>query len=369
MAWWQEKDKSGNDARSQRMKSLIRFLLMSIFLCVVAVDGSKAQQQAGPAKQRTNGFSVSRDAGRVTIEYDGELVSRYYFRDQEARKPYLWPIIGPTGKPMTRAFPMKSVTGEQQDHPHHRGVWFGHQGVAGSDMWLEAASKKNLDDDRQKKFLAGLGSIVHTGFVEVSAGEKRAVIRASNDYLDSAGNQLMADQRSMIFRMSGSDLVIDFDITLVAKYSDVELQDKKDAGLNVRVPTSMSVTHGKGQIINSAGDRDGNAWSKAAQWVDYHGPVDGELVGIALLNHPSSFRHPTRWHVREYGLFTANAFGLKSLDPSEPSGTFTLNSGQSVDLRHRIIFHNGDHQTAAIDEAYRAYAVPEPKEEKSQTKK
>lgn len=337
---------------------MIRFLLALSFLYAFSVDGFALQQSADSARPSTAGFSVSSDADQVTIQYDGQLVSRYHFRDQESRKPYLWPVIGPTGKSMTRAFPMKSVAGEQQDHPHHRGVWFGHQGVAGSDMWLEAATK-NLKGDRKKKFLARLGSIVHTDFIEVSADEKRAVIRANNDYCDSSGKQLMADQRSMIFRMMGDQLVIDFDITLLAKYGDVELQDKKDAGLNVRVPTSMSLTHGTGHIVNSVGDRDAKTWSKEAQWVDYHGQVDGEHLGIALLNHPSSFRHPTRWHVREYGLFTANAFGPKSLDPSEPSGKFTLKSGQSVHLRHRIIFHRGDQVEAGIAAAYQTYAAPE----------
>ena len=33
------------------------------------------------------------------------------------------------------------------------------------------------------------------------------------------------------------------------------------------------------------------------------GQVEGKVRGIAILNHPESFRHPTPWHVRTYGLF------------------------------------------------------------------
>lgn len=303
-----------------------------------------------------DGFSISCEASKVTINYAGKLVTNYRFRDDAAGKPYFWPVIGPTGKSMTRAFPMETVDGEQHDHPHHRGIWFGHQGVAGTDTWLEVASK-NYKDDRQKAFLASLGSTAHTAFTEISATEQRAVIRSNNDYLDSSGKQLMADQRSMIFQMSDGNLILDFDIMLVAKYGDVELEDKKDAGLNVRVPTTMSLKDGEGHIINSVGDRDGDTWSKIAAWVDYHGPVQGEHLGIAFLNHPSSFRHPTRWHVRDYGLFTANAFGPHSLDANAESGTFTLKNGESVQLRHRIILHQGDEKAASIAEAYRAYAA------------
>ncbi|TWU01384.1 DUF6807 domain-containing protein [Neorhodopirellula pilleata] len=301
------------------------------------------------------GFSISREATQVTIEYNGELVTKYHYQDTDARKPYFWPVIGPQGKPMTRAFPMEQVDGEQHDHPHHRGVWFGHQGVGGFDTWLEAAST-NVKGDKRDEFLASLGTIAHTGFTELSTTQDHAVIRSTNDYLDSSGTQLMADERSMVFQMNDGQLVMDFDIKLVAKYGDVELQDMKDAGLNVRVPTSMSLTHGKGHIVNSEGDFDGATWSKAATWVDYHGPVEGEQLGIAFLNHPSSFRHPTRWHVRDYGLFTANAFGPKSLDPKETSGTFTLKAGEEVLLRHRLIFHQGDAEAAGISNAYKKYA-------------
>ena len=309
---------------------------------------------------RAQAFSISRGESHVTIEYDGKLVTRYHFQDADAKKPYFWPVIGPKGKSMTRAFPMETVAGEQHDHPHHRGVWFGHQGVAGTDTWLESASK-NGKGDEQQKFLAGLGTIAHVKFSETSANKHNAVIRSSHDYMDSSGKKLMADERAMIFQRSeNGQLVLDFDITLIGKYGDVELQDKKDAGLNVRIPTSMSLTHGKGHIINSSGDRDIDTWSKTAQWVDYNGSIDGEHMGVAFLNHPSSFRHPTRWHVRDYGLFTANAFGLQSLDPKSESGTFTLKSGEAVQLRHRIIFHEGDEKAAGIAEAYRAYAASKP---------
>lgn len=329
------------------VKKMIPTKLLATCLLLLVTTGSLT---AG------DGFTISCEATQVTIQYDGELLTRYHFQDQDARKPYFWPVIGPTGKSMTRAFPMETVEGEQHDHPHHRGVWFGHQGVAGTDTWLEAASKK-VEGDKQKEFLASLGTIAHTAFTEISANAEQAVIRSTNDYLDSTGKPLMADQRSMIFRMANGQLILDFDIVLTGKYGDVELQDKKDAGLNVRIPTTMSLSDGEGHIVNSVGDRDGDTWSKSAEWVDYHGPVDGEHLGVAFLNHPSSFRHPTRWHVRDYGLFTANAFGPQSLDKNAESGTYTLKNGQSTQLRHRIIFHKGDTTSAGIAEAYQAYAA------------
>ena len=46
--------------------------------------------------------------------------------------PYFYPIYSPSGKIVTRHYPMKKdVAGESQDHPHHRGLWFAHGDVNG----------------------------------------------------------------------------------------------------------------------------------------------------------------------------------------------------------------------------------------------
>lgn len=302
------------------------------------------------------GFSVLSEDSVVTVQYDGKLVTRYVL--DQANKPYLWPVIGPTGKRMTRSHPMEDIAGEKKDHPHHRSIWFGHHSIGGFDTWSEAASNRNTGAKR-KAWDARLGSTVHTAFTEISANPQRAVIRSNNDYLSSSGEKLMADQRSMIFSKPDGKLVIDFDIKLMATYGDIELKDVKDAGFSVRIPVSMSVEFGEGHIINSEGVRDPDTWSKRARWVDYHGPVEGDYLGIAMLNHPSSFRHPPRWHVRDYGLLTVNPFGEQVFDKSAASATFTLKKGESIPLRNRVIFHKGDVKAAGIAKAYAEYSKQE----------
>ena len=86
--------------------------------------------------------------------------------------------------------------------------------------------------------------------------------------------------------------------------------------------------------------------------------VDGERVGIAILNHPSSFRYPTYWHVRDYGLFAANPFGLHDFKGSQDKdeGAYTLPAGETLSLRYRFLFHRGDEKSAGVAEAFQAYA-------------
>ena len=111
-----------------------------------------------------------------------------------------------------------------------------------------------------------------------------------------------------------------------------------------------------GKLINSDGITDAAAWGKRAKWCDYSGAVEGETLGVAMLNHPSSFRHPTPWHARTYGLFTANPFGPHSLDKTAEDGAIELKKGEHLKLRHRLIFHKGDEKAAKIAEAFEAYS-------------
>jgi hypothetical protein len=304
------------------------------------------------------GFTIEEVPSGLIIKHNGELVTNYVI--DQANKPYMWPLIGPNRKPMTRAYPMQDIEGERQDHPHHRSIWFGHQNMGGFDTWTESMTYTEREEwtkERIDEALAKIGRTVHREFSQLDANEKRAIVKTKNDYVGSAGEKLLSDERTIIFRKTNSQLIIDFDISLIASYGDIELGDIKDAGLCVRIPTALDLKTGKGgTIINSEGIRDGDTWSKRATWVDYNGLMDGERVGIAILNHPSSFNHPTPWHVRDYGLFTANPFGFKSLDESREDITFTLAKGTRVLMKHRIIFHKGDEKKAKIAQAFERYA-------------
>jgi hypothetical protein len=85
--------------------------------------------------------------------------------------------------------------------------------------------------------------------------------------------------------------------------------------------------------------------------------VDGKIVGIAIFDHPDNPRHPTWWHVRDYGLFAANPFGVHDFE-KKPKGTgdFTIPAGQSVTFRYRFYLHKGDEQQAGVAEQYREYS-------------
>lgn len=288
---------------------------------------------------------AERQEDKVVLTIDGQPFTEYLTNN--GPKPIVWPILGPSGKPMTRSFPMARVKGEKADHPHHRSLWFTHGEVNETDYWAEFGTKPNR------------GKIVHREFVRVESGP-RAVIETINDWKGPKGDKELEDRRTLTFHVAADgSRIIDFDITLTASEADVKFGDTKEGTFGIRVPTSMDVTSRRGgQIVNAEGLLDTEAWGKASPWVDYHGPVDDETLGIAILNHPSSFRFPTYWHVRDYGLFAANPFGLHDFQRNDQvDGSHALAKGESILLRYRVIFHVGDEKAAKIADAFTAYAA------------
>ncbi len=276
----------------------------------------------------------------MVIKIDGRLFTEYLVKS--GAKPILWPIIGPTAKPMTRAYPMEEGTDERKDHVHQRSLWFTHGDVNGINFWAEQGVH---------------GTIVHRDFVRIQSGAEALVV-TRNDWLAPDGKKQCEDERRFSFGLDGKTRRIDFDITLTASNGPVKFGDTKEGTMGLRLAQTMNVNSKLGgRIINSEGLTDKAAWGKQAAWVDYHGPVDGQTVGVAILNHPSSFRFPTYWHVRDYGLFTANPFGWHDfLGSKKVDGSYTLPAGKSITLRYRILFHLGDEKVGKIAESYTKYA-------------
>jgi hypothetical protein len=306
------------------------------FLCALAVVAAWLACHLDAVSAE---ITVERSEKGAAVKIDGWLFTEYLTRS--GTKPILWPVIGPTGKPMTRDFPMRDRPGEMKDHPHQRSLWFSHGSVNGIDFWGEQGK---------------VGTIKHLEFAKISGG-KPAVIATRNAWLAPDGRRVCEDQRVLRFDTDGEARWIDFDITLKATDGKLVFGDTKEGTFGLRVAQALSVDARRGgQIVNSRGQSNDAAWGQPAAWVDYHGSIDGKTVGIAILNHPGSFRYPTRWHVRTYGLFAANPFGLHDFPGGKNAdGAVTLPPGKTVTFRYRVLLHRGDQREGKVAERFAAY--------------
>jgi hypothetical protein len=280
--------------------------------------------------------TAERSEKGVVVKVDGQPFAEYVTEFNGT--PMIWPIIGPTGAEMTRAYPMRDDNPrEKKDHPHHRSLWITHGDVNGLSHWHRE-------------------TIRHREFKKIAGGDEATIVTV-NDWLDQEGKPLLEDQRTFVFGADDDKRWIDSEVVLKATHGPVTFGDTKEGSFAIRVAGTMRVDAGLGgEIVNSHGQKNKDAWGQRAEWVDYHGPVEGETVGIAILNHPSSFRFPTYWHVRTYGLFAANPFGLSYFDGPDEDGTVELKDGEELVLRHRIVLHRGDEKEGDIEDIYKCYS-------------
>jgi hypothetical protein len=115
-----------------------------------------------------------------------------------------------------------------------------------------------------------------------------------------------------------------------------------------------------GQMCNSNGQvGEGQCWGKSADWCDYVGPVDGRTLGIAIMDAKTNLRHPATWHIRSYGLFTANPFGLREFrNDKSQDGSYVWKKGETAAFNYRMLIHKGDSKAARVADEYRLYMDP-----------
>ena len=287
------------------------------------------------------GVHLQKMEDRVRIEIDGELLGEYFFKD--VSRPFLYPVLGPGGLQVTRDWPMAEGEGEEKDHPHHRSFWYAHGEINGVDFWSESARA---------------GKTVHEEFVKIESGRDKGVIESRNKLVAKDGTVIATDERTLTIHNRKDARVLDFEITIHASHGDLAFGDTKEGSFAMRLAPTMRLKGkvGRGHIVNSEGVKDGATWGKRAAWVDYFGPVQGETVGVAIFDHPENPRHPTWWHVRDYGLFAANPFGIHDFEKKEKgAGDLELKAGDNITFRYRVYIHTGDTESARVSEEFKAY--------------
>jgi hypothetical protein len=278
----------------------------------VAADGSAVQMKKA-------------DGDTVEVTVAGQPFTTFHYGD-DLPKPFFSPVRAPDGTVLTRP-----VGGKVADHPHHKGIWLA------------------IDEVNKVKFWAEQGKIVNLS-VELSAPEgDPAVMKVKNHWVDPDGKPVVTEETTVrVF----AGRVVEYDTIFRAEHGEVVFEDTKEGLFGFRMVDSMREREG-GKVTSSEGREGSKAnWGLTAAWVDYYGPVDGKTYGVAIFDHPKNFR-PSRYHVRDYGLFSVSPFGERSYTGGKSQAEpVELEPGETLRLRYAMYIHAGDTESAAVQATY-----------------
>lgn len=267
---------------------------------------------------------------QVSFQRDGLELCRYHF-GTTARRPFIFPVIGPSRRMLTRM----GHPHDPEGHRHHYSIWISHHDIDGLSFW----------DDRSK------GRIVHQRVERLEDAEQEAGIVTQNDWLNETNNQVILTERRAVRVQTLPDkqwmLVIDLELR--AKDRAITVGKTPFGMLGVRMAKTIGVNDGGGTIRNSEGGvGEKEILWKHARWVDYSGPVASTVIeGITLLDHPSNPNHPGGFHVRADGWMGASL----TLD-----GPLAIQTNAPLKLRYGLFIHAGQPSAEALDRVWAGFA-------------
>ena len=310
---------------------------------------------------------------RIDILIDERRITSYVI-DPTLPKPALVPLCSPSGISLSRRYPLTELKGGSMDHTHHLGLFFAVDRVNGTNFW----NYYRNPDGREPK-------IKHIKILEITPGPGRGVLAALAHWIDKHGTFLLEEKKTMVF-IAGEkkdEIALDITIDLTAQNEKVVFEDIEEGLLGLRLsdylreskqspslrsgaPLPRESVSGTGRYFSSNGDEAAKQiWGKRARWVALQGIRQDKVIGVAVLNHPASLNYPTYWHVRDYGLFSANPLGQGDFQRQWPKPFrknkpiplhFTLPPGQTVHFRFRLILYEGIRTPDQIEQRFRTFA-------------
>jgi hypothetical protein len=288
---------------------------------------------------------ITADDEKVSVMRNGELFTEYR---TDARVPYLYPIRSASGAVVTRHWPMSDdYEKEERDHPHHRSLWLSHGDVNGFDFWAWHGN--------------GDPKIVHQGTIETKTTDQSASFTVDLAWIADGKTHLNEKRSHTMTWPDEKTAVIEVVSQLTPVEDDVHFGDTKEGTFALRVDRTLRLRGetAEGHIADSEGRTDDESWGKRSKWVAFTGPDEkGESAVVAMMGHPSNLRHPTWWHARDYGLLTANPFGIHDFEGKKDDtlGDYTLEKGQSLTLRYQVVIHHGTLESAALPEHFEKFS-------------
>lgn len=267
----------------------------------------------------------------------GELPKGY--EPQFQRGGYIHPVSTPSGKLVTDDYP--------PNHKHHHGIWT---------PWTKTEFEGRKPDFWNMG--AKTGTVEFVGLDETRSGPVFGGFKSRHKQVDLSAKPepktaLNETWEVLVFRVGlGEKKYNLFDLTVAqecASASALTLPKYHYGGFGIRGNRQWDGA-ANATFLTSEGmvRKDGN--ESRARWCHMGGKVDGDVAGIAVLDHPENFRAP----------------GPLRLHPSEPFlgicvsqlGDWKIEPGKPYVARYRIVASDGPADKAELERLWNDYARP-----------
>lgn len=263
---------------------------------------------------------------KIDVLINKNLFTSYIFSEDE-KYPFFFPVNGPSNSSVTSM--------RNGNYPHHSSLFFGCDKVNGGNYWQEGLER---------------GQIISLRADIIESGNDRVVIEAENIWRRPNANSPIKDFRKITITAPSNELFqIDFDITM-EMLMDVTIDKTNHSLFSGRMDADLAVTNG-GTMVNANGDKgEKGTFGKRSPWIDFYGKRGDKIEGMAIMQHPSNEWYPSPWFTRDYGFFSPTPMYWPANDKET-----TLKKGQTIQLKYRVLVHNGDVASAKIAEQFELY--------------
>ncbi|QDT40097.1 hypothetical protein Pan241w_01500 [Gimesia alba] len=270
---------------------------------------------------------LKKQGSKINVSIDGKLFATYNTSD-DLPKPFFSPVRAADGTIITRSLV------DPEDHPHHKGIWVAVDEVNEVDFWAEK------------------GKIKNSGVKIVRAKGNPAILKVTNQWLGEDDKPIVTENTVISIY---ANRLMTYNITFKAGAKPVVFEDTKEGLFGIRLPNGMREKE-NGSVENNKGVKGTkDTWGKPTEWIDYYGPLNGKVYGVTLMDSPENYKK-SRYHVRNYGLFTISPFGDHAYtNKKQPADPKHLKPGQKLNLKYGLYIHSGNTKQGKVADAYKQF--------------
>lgn len=288
-------------------------------------------------------FTWEQTDSSVALMRGDQVVWRFNHGPGEA-KPSFHPVALPDGPNLTWYRPA--------DHRWHRALWFSWKYIDGVNYWEEDARTGASAGRTEQKPPA-----IHL------TDDHSARITQELAYRPAGGEPVLQERRVIEVSMPVAEMrgqyFMDWDLTFTA-LQDLVLDrtplPNEPGGEVFGGYAGLSV-----RFIQELAEREALTTEEQATWtqdryrgkasgLDYTGRIDGQEMGIAILDHPDNLNAPSPW-------YAINGAVMHYFSPAVICyGPHQMKTGETLRLRYRVIVHPGRFSQAQLRAAVADYA-------------